>query len=326
MNNQPRITHLFRPLNLVIIIATMYLCKYGLMEPMLRMISDVVKLEMVSQLTPMWFGSLVASVVFIAAGGYVLNDLKDVKGDAINQNGNPVGSLISESSANTIYQVLTILGIAIGFAVGFQLGNYNYGIIQLTAAISLWFYSNYFKRSFLWGNLVVAFVVALVPLTVGIYEVSLVQIAYFQKVTEYQDFNFNFLAYWFMAYSAFVFLITLIREIIKDVEDVKGDQAVGATTMPVVLGEQIAKVVASILLVATVGALVYTRLYYLIDGISSAFILFEIILIVINMVALWVERNLWVKPSTWTKIISVVGVIYLFALGYIINNQLFFNA
>ncbi|MGB0391837.1 MAG: UbiA family prenyltransferase [Salibacteraceae bacterium] len=325
MSNNPRIAHLFRPFNLVIIIATMYLLKYGLMEPMLRMIGGVVKINLESQLSPLWFGILVLSVVFIAAGGYILNDIKDVKADEVNGNGNPVGSLISESLANTLYQVFTILGLILGFGIAFKIGNYNYGIIQLTAAISLWFYSNYFKRSFLSGNLVVAFVVALVPLTVGIYEVSLVQIKYFNAVTDYKDFNFNFLAYWFMAYSAFVFILTIIREIIKDVEDEKGDRIIGAQTLAIVLGTKTTKYIVSGLLVGTIGLLVYTRLYFLVDKISSAFILVEIILLAINIVALWLENRMLVKSSTWTKITSVIGVIYLIALGYIIDNQLFFN-
>lgn len=322
---KPRITHLFRPFNLLTIAATMVLLKIGLLEPMLRMVSEVAKMELVSQISLIQFSILMASVVFIAAGGYVLNDIKDVKTDEINGNGNPVGTLISAEKANVIYQICTTIGLVLGFLIAFQLGNYNYGIIQLTAAISLWFYSNYFKTSFISGNLIVAFVVALVPLTVGIYEVSLIQIAYFNKVVEYKDFNFNFLAYWFIAYSLFVFLITLIREIIKDVEDVKGDRAIGATTLPIVLGEKWARIISSMLMVTAIGALVYTRLNYLIDTISSAFIVVAITLLVINIVVLWIDKHVVFRASTWTKLIAIVGVVYLYALGYIIDNQLFFN-
>lgn len=322
---KPRITHLFRPFNLVTIAATMILLKIGLLEPMLRMISEVAKMELVSQISIMQFALLMASVILIAAGGYILNDIKDVKADEINGNGNPVGTLISPEKANMLYQVTTILGLGIGFFIAFQLGNYNFGIIQLTAAISLWFYNNYFKTSFLSGNLMVAFVVALVPLTVGIYEVSLVQIAYFNKVTEFKDFNFNFLAYWFIAYSVFVFLITLIREIIKDLEDMEGDTQIGATTLAITLGEKMTKVISSLLIVLAILALGYARMYYLIDGISSTFILLTIILLVINMVVLWVDKKILFKASTWTKVVSIIGVLYLYALGYVIDNQLFFN-
>ncbi|MFT4753549.1 MAG: 4-hydroxybenzoate polyprenyltransferase [Salibacteraceae bacterium] len=323
--NTPQITHLFRPINLVIIILTMVLLKYGLMEPMLRMLSEAAKMDLESQITPIWFSVLICSVVFIAAGGYILNDIKDQKTDAVNHNGNPVGSLITIERANSLYQITTVLGLALSFLVAFHLGNYNYGIIQLTAAISLWFYSHYFKTEFLSGNFIVAFVVALVPLTVGIYEVSLVQITYFNKVTEFVDFNFNFLAYWFISYAAFVFLITLIREIIKDVEDITGDKTIGANTLPIALGEKKTKALATLLFMVAIYGLVYVRLYYLIDAISSSFILIEILLVILNIVALWKSNGFLMKASTWTKIISVVGVLFLGALGYIIDNQLFFN-
>lgn len=322
---KPKMSHLFRPLNLVIIGGTMYLLKYGLMHAMLRMLSKIVKVELVSQMSPFQFTLLVASVIFIAAGGYVLNDIKDVKTDAINKSANPVGKLITIEKANLMYQVLTILGLVFSFWVAFDIGNYNYGIIQLTAAISLWFYSNYFKSEFLSGNLVVAFVVALVPLIVGIYEVSLVQIAYFQEVLGFQDFNFNFLAFWFLAYSIFVFVLTLIREIEKDMEDIKGDQSIGAKTLPIVLGLNVAKYIATLLYVLVLVGLYWVRVNFLTDPISGTFILVFIGLILLNLFQLWTGKTLLTKVSTWSKIISIVGVLFLYALGYIIDNELFFN-
>ena len=324
-DNKPKITHLFRPFNLITIALTMTLLKYGLMEPMLGVISEAVKMELVSQINIIQFLMLISSVVLIAAGGYILNDIKDVKIDKVNNAANPVGKLISEELANKWYQITTGLGLALSFLVAFQLGNYNYGIIQLTAAISLWFYSHHFKTQFLSGNLIVAFVVALVPLIVGIYEVSLVQMFYFNKVVEFVDFNFNFLAYWFIAYAFFVFVITLIRELIKDIEDVKGDASVGAKTLPIVLGVKWAKSISSALLLLTIGGLVYVRMYYLTDAISAVFILIAVLLALVNIISIWKQSGMLFKASTWAKILSITGVLYLIALGYIIDHQLFFN-
>ena len=322
---KPQINHLFRPMNLIIIIVTMYLLKFGLFEPMLHLISGVVELEMTSQMDIVWFTLLVLSVVLIAAGGYVLNDIKDVETDKINGSANPIGSLISIEIANKLYQGVTVVGLILGFVIGYKFGNYNYGIIQLTAAISLWFYSNYFKSEFLSGNLVVAFVLALVPLTVGIYEVSLVQIEYFNKVTVYKDFNFNFIAYWFLAYSVFVFVLTLIREMEKDIEDIVGDKQTGGRTLPIVWGVPAAKGVISFLYVLIIASLIYVRMEYLVDNISGYFIAMVGTLLLFNIIHLWMNRVILFKVSNWSKIISVIGVLYLYALGYIINNQLFFN-
>ncbi len=325
MEVKAKMSHLFRPLNLVIIGLTMYLLKYGLLHAMLRMLSKIVKVDLVSQMSPFQFTLLVASVLFIAAGGYILNDIKDVKTDELNRSANPVGKLITLEKANTLYQVFTVIGLVFSFWIAFDIGNYNYGIIQLTAAISLWFYSNYFKSEFLSGNLVVAFVVALVPLTVGVYEVSLVQIAYFNKVQGFQDFNFNFLAYWFLAYSTFVFVLTLIREIEKDMEDVTGDQSIGAKTLPIVLGINAAKGVATSLYVLVLIGFYWVRVNFLTDPISGTFILVFILLILLNLFQLWSGKTILAKVSTWSKVISVVGILFLYALGYIIDNELFFN-
>ncbi len=319
-----RLTHLFRPINLIIIAGTMYLLKYGLMHPMLRLISKKVDLEMVSQIEPFTFALLVSSVVFIAAGGYILNDIKDITADKENKSGNPVGVLISEEKANLAYQVTTVLGLILSFWVAIEIGNYNYAIIQLTAAISLWFYSNYFKTAFLSGNLVVAFVVSLVPLTVGIYEVSLAQIAYFNKVTQFKDFNFNFLAYWFLGYSVFVFALTLIREIEKDMEDVKGDLLIQGQTLPIVLGNGTTKVIVTFLYLLVIAGLYMVRINFLTDAISGVFILLILLVILLNLFQLWSGKKLGMRLSSWSKLLSLIGVLFLFALKYIIDNELFF--
>ena len=125
----------------------MYFLRWGLLKPMLGFISNQVELEIESQIPELWFGLLVLSVILIAAGGYIVNDIRDTKEDKLNHGHNPVGKLISVESANKLYQVTTISGLALGFGIGYYLGNYNLGIIQLTAAISLWFYSNYFKQN-----------------------------------------------------------------------------------------------------------------------------------------------------------------------------------
>ena len=115
-----QISHLFRPFNLFIIGVTMYLLKYGLMHPIMRMLSKMVNVELVSQIAPLPFGILVAGVVLIAAGGYILNDIQDIKIDEINHSRNPVGKLISIEKANLFYQITTALGLILSFWVAFD--------------------------------------------------------------------------------------------------------------------------------------------------------------------------------------------------------------
>lgn len=323
---EPSLLHLFRPLNLTIIALTMYLLRWFLLKPLLGLTSKLIEFEVTSQISEGWFAVLVLSVLFIAAGGNIINDYKDVAVDKLNNRPNPVGKLISPEKTYQLYQITTVIGLILGFAIAFHIGNYNYGIIQLTAAISLWFYSYYFKRSLLIGNVVVAFVVGLVPMTVGIYEVTLLQIKYFQKVTNYVDFNFNYIAYWFMAYSVFAFLMTLVREILKDVEDLVGDQQVGAKTLPIQWGKNTALAIASALNFVIIGSLIYARKMFLTDQISLVFIVITITLILWTTIVMWKDTKIALSPSNWNKLTALVGVIYLVALGYIIENELFFNA
>jgi 4-hydroxybenzoate polyprenyltransferase len=323
--NIPQISHLFRPLNLLIIASTMYLLRLGLLQPMLDFISKQVELEISSQIPEIWFALLVLSVLLIAAGGYIINDIKDIKTDQHNHGKNPVNQLISSDKAYVLYQITTISGLILGFVIGYHFGNYNLGVIQLTAAISLWFYSYYFKSELIIGNLIIAFMVALVPLTVGIYEVSLVQTFYISQITKFKDFNFNFIAFWFLGYSAFVFLITWIREIIKDIEDIDGDIRIGAKTLPIQWGVQSAQIIITLLYLVVIGGLIQVRLAFLTDQISLIFILIIVGLILFNLITIWMDKNYLMKWSNWNKVLSIIGILYLAALGYIINNELFFN-
>jgi 4-hydroxybenzoate polyprenyltransferase len=292
---------------------------------MLEFISGIVELEITSQISELWFGLLTISVVLIAMGGYIINDIQDVDTDQNNNKPNPVGKLISSEKAYLLYQITTVLGLALSFGVGYYLDNYNLGIIQLIAAMSLWFYSYYFKTEFLIGNVIVAFVVALVPLTVGIYEVSLIQIAFFNKIENFQDFNFNFIAFWFIGYAIFVFLITLAREVLKDMEDTEGDKLAGASTLPIQMGMNWANAVVTIIYTVVIGALIYIQNNFLPDRISLVFIVLLIGLLIFNLYVSWKGNAVLFSASSWNKLLSLVGLSYLVALAYIINNQLFFN-
>ena len=120
MTKKASLTHLFRPFNLLIIGLTMYFLRWGLLLPMLELTSEMVQLELVSQISEMWFALLVLSVLLIALGGYIINDYKDVKVDKLNDQPNPVGVLISKETTYKLYQITTILGLALGFFIGYK--------------------------------------------------------------------------------------------------------------------------------------------------------------------------------------------------------------
>jgi 4-hydroxybenzoate polyprenyltransferase len=162
--------------------------------------------------TDVWLFILSASTILIAAAGYIINDYYDVKIDLINKPERVViGKSITRRYAIFFHTALSFLGVALGLLI-----NWKVGAINFVCAFLLWLYSNNLKRQPLIGNVVVSFLTGLsVFILVFLYE------QLFPLV---------------VAYSLFAFFMTLIREVVKDMEDVKGDNSFGCKTLPIVWG------------------------------------------------------------------------------------------
>jgi 4-hydroxybenzoate polyprenyltransferase len=152
------------------------------------------------------------STILIAAAGYVINDYYDVKIDLVNKPDRVViGKGITRRYAILFHSALSMLGVAMGFLLSWQIAAINF-----VSAFTLWFYSNLLKRQPFIGNLVVA---VLTGISILIVEVL------------YHSGNVLILIY-----ASFAFFMTLVREIIKDMEDLKGDNTFGCRTLPIVWG------------------------------------------------------------------------------------------
>jgi 4-hydroxybenzoate polyprenyltransferase len=155
---------------------------------------------------------LTSSTLLMASAGYIINDYYDVKIDTINKPRRiVVGRLFRRRTVLIINWILNALGILIGLSLSFTVG-----LINFSAGFFLWLYSNQLKRLPFIGNLTIAALTALSLLVV---------LAYFPDHS-----------LMVMVFSCFAFFITLIREIIKDMEDVKGDATFGCQTLPIVWG------------------------------------------------------------------------------------------
>jgi geranylgeranylglycerol-phosphate geranylgeranyltransferase len=153
--------------------------------------------------------AIAASLVM--AGGNAVNDLFDVDIDRINRPNRPLASgRLKAKQAKTFYYIVTITGLALSLAINV----YSF-LIALVAAFSVFMYSFKLKRSVFWGN----FAVALVTGLTFIYAGAAV----------------NYIADVYPA-AIFAFLTNLIREIIKDAEDVKGDSQIGVKTIATKFG------------------------------------------------------------------------------------------
>lgn len=220
--------------NLLIVAITMCLMRYGIMVPMLAVNDIGIQMPLID------FCVLVLSVILITAAGNVVNDYFDVETDNINRPEKVLADkVVSRNALLNIYLVLNFTGFLLAFFISWKLELWNLVIIHLLASGLLYFYSSEFKRMPVIGNVVVALLSGLVPFMAGLYEWI-----YEAKNLEKYWFNFDFI--W--GYAGFAFLISWIREIIKDMQDVKGDRASGQNTLPVVAGIAVARWMAIVLL------------------------------------------------------------------------------
>ena len=154
---------LLRVGNLAFLAILLYVMEKWVAVPLLH-------LEKFPEQMPWWVLTLlILSVVCIAAGGYVINDYFDVKIDRINRPDDMVVTrVISREAAMNWFYVLTAIGIVAGLAVAWWARSWNLLFIYIVIPGLLWFYSASYKRMLLVGNLIVAFISALVPLLVAI--------------------------------------------------------------------------------------------------------------------------------------------------------------
>lgn len=286
------VARLIRLPNLLIIALTMYLVRYCLMQPQLQLQVLDLKMEDVD------FIILVLSVIFIAAAGYVINDYFDTRIDAINHPEKVVvGKLIPYKKAIIIHWVLNGLGLLAGVYVAYKVGAPKLAFIHLIATGLLWFYSTSYKKSLLIGNVVVAALSALVPLIAAIFEPNNSKI------------NFVFV----LAYAFFAFIISIIREIIKDIEDMKGDKLDSAHTLPIVSGVGIAKIVILFLSLSLFGflAVVEYNQYLGKDFISFYYFVIAVslpIAILMYSIVKAKDKNDFTRASMLSKFIMLSGI------------------
>lgn len=288
---------LTRPLNLLIIVFTMVAMRFGVVEAYLNTSSiDLASMAQPSGTTVLekvpgnsfthafsgtLFWLLVASTVLIAAGGNVINDYFDTRIDRVNKpEAVIVGRSVKRRVAMMGHLVLSTLGVMLGMLAAWKSGQTALAAVPIFAAGALWYYSTKLKRTFLLGNGSVAFLVALVPLTVGLYEIPALAQAYGTSATVSMGngtemevkFGFSGLWGWIAGFAAFAFVTTLVRELQKDMADVKGDAADGCRTVPIVLGMQWAKALTLFYLAVAVIALLLVRSVVLTDKFSYWYI------------------------------------------------------
>jgi len=309
---------LIRYPNLIIIVLTQYLMRWGIIEPMLELNQFNLQMDSVH------FFLLVLSTVTITAAGYVINDYFDTHTDLINKPGQViVGTAIHRRFAIIFHSVLNVIGVGLGFYISLHIGIPYLGFVFVLVAGLLWFYSTTYKRQFLIGNLLVALLTAVVPLMVPIFEIPLLNEAYRQILVENQM-NFMYIFYWVLAFSFFAFMTNLIREIIKDMEDFEGDRVYGRNSLPVILGMQSSRMVVHVLTGTTLAGLVYAWFEFLGDAISliyfSLFLWLPLLFLIFKTIKANKKEDFRLISHV-LKVVMLLGVLYALVARYIIQTQ-----
>lgn len=287
------VVRLIRTGNLMMLIGALLLVRHTLTLPILELYGTE------SSLQDWSFSFLMAAIVLTAASGYVINNIMDQESDAINEKKTGLES-ISRQNANILYGFLFVSALVCAFVS--TKGEYN-SIAFIVTAVScglLYFYAADYKRIPLLGNVIVA---------------SLTCLAITLPVISDGAANTNEpVKLFIMGYGAFAFLITLVREIIKDCEDLAGDSAVGARTLPILLGTKAACVLTGsivFIIFAAIGYVQYQTTQWddpLSFGYVSLFIQIPLITLSVMLFRLNPNTN-FSKLSTLAKAIMFTGVL-----------------
>lgn len=290
---------------------TQYMIRWCLLYPILH------SNNYAFQFNEFLFFLLVLSTVLVAAAGYIINDYFDVRIDKINK---PERLVIDHGVKRRVaiaaHTVLNFIAVTIGFFVSWQIGFWQLGFVHLLAASGLWVYSTQFKRQFFIGNFVISSFTALVPLIVGVYELA----SYANSATMAAE-VLHLAWVWVLAMTFFAFITTLLREIIKDIEDVEGDQAYGCKTMPVIIGKRASKNVSIAIMTASMFTLGWIQ-YLLIQQHNFAGFFYILILIQFPFLVLIYRTNKAESKQEYhaagrlAKLIMFVGICYLFLFSY----------
>lgn len=313
--------------NLLVVAMTMMLMRYAVIRPLLNampvnMADDPLTLTRMSfQLGWFDFVILVISTCLITAAGYVINDYFDIRADLINRGTIIVGNTITRRMAMLYHNVLNILGVIGGTYVSARIGYFWLGIIFVLTSGLLYFYSAVYKRQLLIGNIVVSLLVAMVPMLVVIYDAAPIYAYYSQTSVNFPGVAILF--YWIGGFALFAFMTTLIREIIKDMEDCEGDRETGRKTLPVISGLITCRTVVVTLSLFTVVLLFVVWFRHLNDKITLVYISLLLVVpfaLVIYRVLTGKEKHHFHSASRLMKLIMFFGILYSLVAGAIITS------
>ncbi len=233
------------------------------------------------------YGLLVLSTVLIAAGGYVINNIFDQNTDYENKpNDVIVGKSITETQAYNIYFALTVSGVVLGFYLSNVIQKPGFASIFILIAATLYLYATSLKQMMIIGNIVVALLLSFSVIIIGIFDL------YPATALENQQQMSVFFSI-LLDYAVFAFMINILREIIKDIEDIDGDYNQGMNTLPIVVGKSITSKIVLGLSFIPLFIIIYYINKYLLDlvWVTIYMLLFVCGPLVFFIIKMWTAKS-----------------------------------
>jgi 4-hydroxybenzoate polyprenyltransferase len=268
-------------------------------------------------LKPREFILLSLSSVLIAAAGYIINDYFDLNIDRVNKPGKVVVEKIIKRRWAIIWHLaLSGLGIIIGFYLSWKLRNIFIGPSNTVCVLVLWFYSTTFKKKLLIGNVLISLLTAWVIGVLYLCEFRLhrfVNPEFHSALSRIYKFT--------VVYASFAFIISLVREVIKDMEDMEGDAKYGRRTMPLIWGLNATKFFCTIWLTILLAALIFIQFYVLqykwwLTIIFTCFLVIFPILLVLKKLSGARKPSQFHQLSQLIKSIMMMGILSMIFLKY----------
>jgi len=290
------ILHLIRYKNLLMVFLSMFLTKYFLIESFISspLLSDID------------FIILTISILLITMGGYLINDIYDIESDKINKPDKVyITTIISIKNGQFLYFLTSITGLILGLYLSVNKNLNHLSGYFIVTVIILFVYTKILKKLPLIGNVIVALLVSLPIFLVYEFDHSMISIK--------DIFDDLFLSIIIFFYLLFAFLTTLIREIIKDLQDIKGDNKLKLKTLPIMIGKK-----------RTINFLIFLSfllqlllLMVLIDSFKNDQYLILFFLITLSLLVAYLiyklrvpfKNNQYQLLSSLMKIIMLVGVL-----------------
>lgn len=248
--------------------------------------------------------------VLIAAAGYIINDYFDVNIDLVNKpRGNVVDVIISRRWAMALHFVMSGVGILLSGWIAWRTGLWYILIGNFLCVFFLFGYSVSLKRKLLSGNILISLLTAWVILVIAIAEFSLHASGPNWKSPEI----YGKIIRISILYAGFAFISSLIREAIKDIEDMPGDEKYGCRTMPIVWGVNATKVYLAVWLIVILALLVILQIYvarfewWWAMAYSIVFIMGPFVFIFLRLFKAKAQKD-YHQLSNWTKLVMLTGI------------------